>query len=256
MPFTPIHTLAVVPFTKRLPTAALFIGAMVPDTRLFAPHAGFNYEIMHSASGAITHCLPLALVLYLIFHYIMKAPLLALLPRKVSRRLPGENIFWSTEFAAKVCCAILLGVFSHIIWDSFSHHGRLGTQIFPILLKEFPLWGSKTIAGYKIVQYGSTLIGGPLLIWLLANYLVNTQHRALLPKYIFKPNFQVLVLVVTIAFVCLATSIHLMNALYKNIYYLTYIAVTRSGYLFFNSMLLYCLLFHAYFCHQKALLWD
>jgi len=83
MPFTLSHTAIVLPFTRplrrwRLLSAAL-IGSMVPDFGLFFPWRLPRFET-HSALALLTFCLPVGLVCYWAFQFVLKAPVLEVLP--------------------------------------------------------------------------------------------------------------------------------------------------------------------------------
>ena len=78
MPFTATHIAAVVPFAWlcrwRLPLSALAIGSMVPDVAGFYPNL-FDYPTLHSFPGVFTHCIPLGLIGFFLYHWVLKQPL-------------------------------------------------------------------------------------------------------------------------------------------------------------------------------------
>ena len=89
MPFTISHAAAVLPFSRllarwRLLSAAV-IGAMVPDFGLFLPWPVHRLE-SHGVAGLWAFCLPVGLVTYWIFQYLVKTPLLAVLPNGAAAR--------------------------------------------------------------------------------------------------------------------------------------------------------------------------
>ena len=90
MPFTVTHVAAVLPFAWlcrwRLPLSALAIGSMVPDVAGFYPYL-FEHPSTHSFQGVFTHCVPLGLIVFYLFHLVLKRPLVDLLPRPLSSRL-------------------------------------------------------------------------------------------------------------------------------------------------------------------------
>lgn len=177
MPFTPTHVLAILPIAaiKRLglPFSALAIGSMVPDFPLFVPLSP-DYGTTHSAPGVLTACLPLGLACFLTFQFLMKRPLFAILPAAIqsrglshaTRRVePGPKSF------ARASLGIVIGACTHLFWDSFTHPGRWGTHVFPRLNETALTIGGHAIPGYKLLQYGSTLIGLPCILLLLATWL-------------------------------------------------------------------------------------
>jgi hypothetical protein len=83
MPFTLSHTLAIYPCLrlcgKYLSFSGLFIGSMVPDFEFFIRVT--LYAIWsHTFGGVFLFDLPLALLLLIVFHQIVKKPLILHLP--------------------------------------------------------------------------------------------------------------------------------------------------------------------------------
>lgn len=177
MPFTPTHILAVLPIAAlrrpALPFSALVIGSMIPDFPLFVP-LGPGYAATHSPAGVITACLPLGLAWFALFQWLMKRPLLALLPGAIRHRcatLAAPRSVTSPGALALAAAAVAIGASTHLLWDSFTHRGRWGTLLVPALNgTAFTLRG-QDVPGYKALQYGSTLVGLPGLGLILAAWL-------------------------------------------------------------------------------------
>ncbi|MEZ6125133.1 MAG: DUF4184 family protein [Planctomycetaceae bacterium] len=173
MPFTPTHIVAILPFrvlNRWLPFSALAIGSMIPDVGLFFPIA--RYGLTHSPVGIFTACLPMGLIAFLLFDLVMRRPLRALLPEWIQRRIDptaclpnSDRVATQLVFFIGVSVAIAIGAATHQIWDAFTHRGRWGTLLVPELDSEILLAGIQ-IPGYKLFQYGSTLVGLPLLMCL------------------------------------------------------------------------------------------
>ena len=185
MPFTPTHVLAILPIAalKRpsLPFSALAIGSMVPDLPLFVPLSP-NYGTTHSVPGLITACLPLGLAGFLVFQLLMKRPLFALLPAAIRRRCLSHAtrcVEPSLKFFACASLAVIVGAGTHLFWDSFTHRGRWGTQVFPQLNSSTLTIGEHPIPGFKLLQYGSTLFGLPCIVLLLAAWLARQTPASL-----------------------------------------------------------------------------
>src|SRR5260370_7635435 len=83
MPFTISHAAAVLPFSRLLARwrllSAVVIGAMVPDFGLFFPWRLQRVET-HSAVALFAFCLPVGTATYWGFLYLVKAPILEVLP--------------------------------------------------------------------------------------------------------------------------------------------------------------------------------
>ncbi|MEM7796386.1 MAG: DUF4184 family protein [Cyanobacteria bacterium P01_C01_bin.118] len=184
MPFTPTHIVAVLPFwplRRVVPFSAFAIGAMIPDVPLFFPV--FNYTQAHSTLGLISICLPLGMAVFFLFEYVMRKPMIAILPAYLASRLSSKpntpkQAFLSTQlrYIIVVAFAIVVGACTHQIWDAFTHTGRWGTQLIPMLNSSISM-GRVNMLGYKVFQHGSTFIGLPLLITLAAIELNRTIPR-------------------------------------------------------------------------------
>lgn len=171
MPFTPTHIVAALPLwplRRTLPFAALAIGSMVPDLPMYFPVV--DYAQTHAPMGVFTICLPIGFALFLLFEFLMRRPLVELLPHRVGRRIPSESRIPTgtsasthLRFYTGVALAIVIGAFTHQIWDAFTHQGRWGTQLVPCLHAQVEI-GGYLVPGYKVFQYGSTLVGLPLLV--------------------------------------------------------------------------------------------
>ena len=57
---------------------------------------------------------------------------------------------------------MVIGAFSHILWDSFTHETGHFVSVFPYLSTNILLF-EQQIPVYKILQHGSTLIGGLII---------------------------------------------------------------------------------------------
>ncbi|MCA9222582.1 MAG: DUF4184 family protein, partial [Planctomycetales bacterium] len=171
VPFTPTHIVAILPLwplRRWLPFAGLAIGAMVPDIALFFPVV--DYAQTHSPLGVFITCLPIGVAIFLLFDTVMRSPLVALLPTWFQTRIDPRPQIPTTPrlkphlfFYAGLFAAIVIGAFTHQIWDAFTHKGRWGTDLVPALNATVAI-GGYNVPGYKLFQYGSTFVGLPLLL--------------------------------------------------------------------------------------------
>src|SRR5262245_16929384 len=173
MPFTLAHPAAAVPLRGYLGRfgvlSALVIGSMAPDSSYFLPWSVARSE-SHSFFGLFWYCLPIGLLCYVLFHVVLKGPLLALLPTAILRRL-GDHaltfralplVSWSA-----VVVSLLCGAATHLLWDGFTHENGPGVIAFPILESHLFYVGYYDVNVYRLLQHGSTLVGFTLLtFWL------------------------------------------------------------------------------------------
>ena len=87
MPFTASHPMAVLPVVGRLrlDTTCLVIGAMAPDFEYFM-NGRLLGSFGHTLIGIAAWGVPVTLISALVFHAILKWPLLAVAPRWFARR--------------------------------------------------------------------------------------------------------------------------------------------------------------------------
>ena len=174
MPFTLAHGAAALPFRRLgLVRSALLVGTFAPDFLYFIRlKPGGHYG--HTLTGAFFVSLPLALMALWLFHAFVKLPLIRLLPAAVERRLVGhlgQFRFGGPARFALIVCSVLVGIATHLIWDSFTHANSWPYHHWPILRQSIHLPLIGRIACYKALQHASTIVGlGILAIWILVWY--------------------------------------------------------------------------------------
>lgn len=191
MPFTPSHAVIALPLIRTpLVPAAIAVGAMTPDLPLFLRGFGLPYAFTHDLD-AVPVTAAVALILFLLWRVVMRPAVGELVPLGVARRLPAE---WSTSGRKAAASAVgvgsaqrlypvwlgvslIVGVLSHIAWDLFTHEGRWGVDVFPVL---DAMWGP--LSGYKWLQHGSSVAGLLVIgIWALLR-LRRAEPRAVIVR--------------------------------------------------------------------------
>ena len=182
MPFTPSHAVVALPFLRTpLVPAAVAIGAMTPDLPLFVRGLPVSYALTHSIAW-LPVTVVVAAVLLLVWRCVLRPAVRELSPTWLARRLPSEwdagagaalrETFPITGVPARtswsgillLILSLAIGVLSHIVWDLFTHEGRWGTDILPVLEEQ---WGPLT--GFRWLQHGSSVLGlAVLAIWAIA----------------------------------------------------------------------------------------
>jgi hypothetical protein len=165
MPFTISHAAVVLPFSRLLARrrllSAVVIGTMVPDFGLFFPWRVYRFET-HSALGLLAFCLPVGLIAYWVFQYLIKTPLMEVLPDAAAARWrpfssPAEissGLQWLLAASG-----LLAGAVTHLVWDAFTHEGARGVRMIPWLEDPIVEIGNHHMAGVKLLQNGSSLVG-------------------------------------------------------------------------------------------------
>ena len=157
----------------RLVSSALVIGTLAPDFE-YLVKLDAHGRVAHTFPGVFVVTLPLALIVLWIFHRFVKVPVVRLLPDGVQRRLSnhlGDFSFVGPSRFLLIVVSILLGIATHILWDSFTHRGTWLYARWPLMRQMFHLPLEGTVPLYKALQHGSSVLGvGVVLIWLVLWY--------------------------------------------------------------------------------------
>src|SRR5271154_5079705 len=126
MPFTFSHPAAVLPVQSRfknwIPLSALVIGSLVPDAAYYLPRPEHFKQNSHTLLGTFSSSLPAGFFVWLVFYWFA-APVVFLLPdpHREAIRSQLEPRLASVQQALGVTSGILIGAWSHVLWDSFTH---------------------------------------------------------------------------------------------------------------------------------------
>ncbi|MCB5907189.1 DUF4184 family protein [Streptomyces pinistramenti] len=188
MPFTLSHAAAVLPGLHRTGTArgpliaaALVAGSFAPDLTYFAdsviPGAMRFGEVTHSLPGVLT--VDVLITAALTGGWLLvREPLVALLPRhrqdRVYAVVRGRPLRprGPRELAASACwffVSAVIGAATHVVWDAFTHAGRWGTRLVPVL--------NQMVGGIPLsasLQYATSALALAALGWFLWTALRET----------------------------------------------------------------------------------
>jgi hypothetical protein len=173
MPVTPAHAAAAWPLRKiapRLPLSALVIGAMSPDYEYFLRLAPIT-RMAHKPAGLIFFCLPVSLVVWLVFRRLVRPALLELLPPGLAASLGNAASSWPLALAA-----MTLGAISHVFWDGFTHQNDWAVDLWPAL-RSRPLPDLLPLPWYKLLQYASSIVGSLALVAWAARWTASRPAR-------------------------------------------------------------------------------
>lgn len=170
MPFTLAHPAAVLPLRRLrlMRTVPLIIGAMAPDMPYYVPWRLAKHlpDITHTPLGTLTLDLPIGLAL-LLFMWLLRAPLAAPLgPGPRAKCLVALERFGSRPLNwALAPLSILIGAWTHLAWDSFTHADGWMVGRIPALSAPVSLF-SYTGELCHVLQYVSSVFGlAVLAIW-------------------------------------------------------------------------------------------
>lgn len=171
MPFTFSHPAIVLPLAylpgRWLSLTGLIIGSVIPDFEYFI-RMRVQSSYSHTLAGLIGFDLPLGILVAFVFHNIVRDPLVSNSPAFFKTRFAIFQSFnWNRYFKKNwlvVAISILLGAASHVLCDSFTHHGGYFVERIPALSSKLHF------AGYgfpvlKILQHASTILGGMVILY-------------------------------------------------------------------------------------------
>lgn len=176
MPFTVSHAVVALPFVRSpLPYGAVAVGAMTPDLPLFFPGIA-GYGTTHGFPGLILVTLPLAVMLYAVWRLVLRPAAARLLPSAVGSRLPSawtEVRLPASRQVLPMVVGLAIGIVTHVLWDAFTHPGRFGSALVPVLADD---WGP--LPGTQWLQYASS-IGGLVVIAIIGlRHLTGTPRSS------------------------------------------------------------------------------
>jgi hypothetical protein len=172
MPFTLAHPAAVLPLRRSrfLHIVPLIIGSVVPDAPYYLPTRAARMLIdTHTLYGSFAICLPWGMAV-LILTLMLRHPLTALLsPRARWKCLRSIEEFTERPFHWPVAfLSILIGSWTHIAWDSFTHQSGWTTARVPMLSAPVSIFGWDTETSH-LLQYVSSALGLLVMgIWFAA----------------------------------------------------------------------------------------
>jgi len=157
------------PFRRlRLVLSALVIGTFAPDFVYFLRMA-VEGRIGHTFAGVFVFTLPAALAVLWLFQEFVKQPVTLLLPVAIQRRMARQTEpfrFRGFKRFSWIVFSALVGIATHLLWDSFTHMTTWPYRHFSLLQVTVHLPIGRPRQMYWIFQQGSTVIGcGVLLLW-------------------------------------------------------------------------------------------
>jgi hypothetical protein len=206
MPFTFSHPAIILPLRylpkKWFSLTGLVIGSLTPDFEYFL-RMRVESRYSHTLYGIFWFDLPLAIVISFIFHTIIKNQLFNNLPENIrSRLLIYNNFNWNNYFKQSfliVLISIVIGISSHIFWDSFTHrHGYFVNHIYK-------LKGSISIFNIpipilKIAQHLSTFIGAVIILITLLKLPKYSITKTVIDKSYWIALLTIIFIIITIRF--------------------------------------------------------
>ena len=189
MPFTFSHPALILPITmsnNRFSTTAIIIGSIVPDFEFFfqlreVPNIG------HHFFGFFVFYIPMAIFFCYIYHNILRNPLIENLPIYFQNKCARTYDFDWNGFVFQnffiFLFSLILGIFSHLIIDEFTHHDGQLVALLPMLKANIYL-ASKPFPVFYLLQIALSIFG----LVSLFQIIVKSANQTLLNQEIGKKN--------------------------------------------------------------------
>jgi len=232
MPFTFSHPAAVMPLRRirSLPTLALIVGSVTPDLPYYTP--GFLYSAFretHSLQGSIELCLPLGMIL-LACGLFLRRPLTALM----SERARWVSLTAADRFLARrvnwllAVPALLIGSWTHILWDALTHPGTWLVRRINILSAPVDVFGLYTGEVSHVLQYASSIFGLLVLAYWYAQVARDAPQTRV--EESDRPGLRLLLLVIVVTAAIAIGSIQALHTIHptSTFYRAAYLLITRT----------------------------
>lgn len=230
MPFTLAHPAVVLPLHSKCPTAflALVVGSIAPDIPyFFAGHTGDRLPNGHTLLGSIVVSIPLGIALLVALiacRVVVVAPMWGR-PRALVREAL-DRVRYSHAAWAQAVPAVAIGVWLHILWDSFTHRDLWFVTHFPSLSADVSPIAGHPIELFRALYYLSSFVGVAATVW----WCLRGVQRSAIAEAGDRPGWRPWALVGAIAVSCVWawTAARAAGPRYGSFHGRTYIALTSA----------------------------
>jgi hypothetical protein len=169
VPFTLSHPAAILPLRRLKPlrTVPLILGAMAPDFSHYLPWSVRAwFPDTHNLAASWRVCVPLCLAVLGCAWLLRKALTALMSPRARWLCLTAIEPFGKRPLEWLLApFSILIGAWSHLIWDSFTHGNGWMVRHYAVLHMNFAI-GPYEITVNRVLQYLSSVAGLAILaVW-------------------------------------------------------------------------------------------
>lgn len=252
MPFTLAHTVVALPFRKirsaQIPIAGIVIGSMTPDLfRIIDSKIGLQSHTF----GSIFHLnLALGLAFSLLWYVLYRPTLYTCFGLQDSLNMVTWH--YRFKFFILLCCCIMLGSFTHIVWDGFTHFDQRTLVHADFLARSISVFGHNYSA-YFLLQMLSSFIPLPFIYLGMKRYFQKHQAITHTPQILRRMTIIALILTLCISTWYVFEFLSPLSfEMYSNhAYYFTgriFNKFTQASLVCFT---LYCLLYQFYLLKNK-----
>ena len=230
MPFTLAHPAAVLPLRRfrYLQTVSLIVGSITPDLPYYIP-SRYNRALLetHTFFGSFALDIPIGLAA-LVCGFLLRGPLTALMSVRARalclqamERFKERPVNW-----VLAPISILIGTWTHILWDSFTHEN--GWMVRRVAALSAPVtigWYTGTVC--HVLQYVSSVVG--LMVLAVSYWRLPTPVSEPSSAGSVRSSGRLMLLLVVVAAASIGGFQALQAALHaQSNYHIIYLLLTRS----------------------------
>lgn len=242
MPWTFSHPAAVIPIARltnnKIPAIGLVIGSCSPD---------FGYYLSlwniatasHSFIGSLKIALPICLFLIGII-ILLRDGCLMILPKSLSRvvgRFIPKRVMPTLAQLLWMIFAVIIGIYSHILWDSFTHNPKYFRDWWPFIANTVSLSGY-SIPLYKVFQHSSSVLGIILMLYWFIRSKKRHDHSTHKTMSLSWQTVYCLVLLVCSSLLSMALYAYRFEIRSDEIHHFLFINAVQGGMIAFVLLLL------------------
>jgi hypothetical protein len=197
MPFTFSHPAIVLPlvkYKKWFSATGLIIGSITPDFEAFI-RLNRPKIYSHTWLGIFWFDLPLAIILSLIFHSVVRDPLIDNLPGFLQQRFERcRKVVWIQYFKSHfliVVCSMIIGITSHLLWDAFTHLNLASPDSSPVHSKYLSY--DLVLRIGAMLQLFNSVLGATIIYW----YIMEMPRTTVTGSSVHKWNYWIVIAIIT-----------------------------------------------------------
>lgn len=166
--------------------SALVVGSMMPDFQYFLSMK-LNGRFSHTLAGLFLFDLPVGILIWILFHRVVRQSLIDNVPGVISSRLQVLRSFDFRKYLQAhpvgLAGCILIGAASHILWDGFTHHDGMFVPLIPQLNAPVGHAWFPDVPLFRYLQHASTVAGAFFIIY--AFFQLPVRPVTVKPKFGF-----------------------------------------------------------------------
>jgi hypothetical protein len=176
VPITVCHPVAAIPFRRiGLVFSALTIGSMTPDFEFFL-RLSDGKAAGHTLPGIFLFDVPVGIIALVLYHLLLKFPLLSLLSHSVQSRLYSSASKFKFFPISRFCLIVLslvIGAGTHLFLDAFTHADGWFVQHISLLYTPLIATSHGIVRVYFALQYAGSFFAAVLMLYWFLKWYYN-----------------------------------------------------------------------------------